>query len=815
MKKNYKKHGLTAILLSTIIILGCATFEGPMDLEGMPPEVTWISPANQDGVKDYLDVKIKIPAYENLKIKAYNIIVADQRGNAIFSSGEDSKKSGNQNLSIPSSFIWKGVNKDGNAVPDGDYKYHIEISYGTTQTFTSPKFTVVVDNTPPSVEVSAAYPLFSPDGDGRLDTVRIFQRFSSAEEKWSGVIANTTGKTIKKFNWDGLARDFTWDGLDEQDKPSPDGEYSYKVGSTDRAGNKAKFSLSGIIVDTTKSPVSITRDLNVFSPNADGKKDTIKIVPKVANISTMMSWTVSIHDRTGVAVRIFSGETTLPDSLIFDGKNNDGLLLNDGFYKSHISVLYKNGSESNEVSQLFEIDNSAPIINVSTDYLLFSPDGDGKKDGIDINQSSSQEELWTASILDSKGTVVKSFSWKNHAFKFSWNGLDNNGKKAADGTYSYRIDCTDNAENTVSHELQGIRIDTRKPVINVSAMNTSASPNSDGISDIISFTLTTDIPEEIRIWHLKILDKKETLIKTFSSTEVNTSLPPRIDWNGLDERGIVMESEYTAQLAVEYSKGNEVSSKTKDSFLIDITGPQLSISTSPAVFSPDQDGTDDILEIKSSAKDASGIDSWIIKIIDPAGNTFKTYNGTGELKNVIKWDGLSNEKELVQSASDYDIQYIVKDKVGNISYASSKIAIDILVMKDGNNLKIIISSIYFVPNKADYLSLDTDKIAKNLATLDRLAVILKKYNLYKIQIEGHAVRVYWDNPAKMQTEQDEVLMPLSTERAEVIRDALVRRGIDAERLLTVGYGGSRPVVPNSDLTNRWKNRRVEFLLIKK
>lgn len=32
---------------------------------------------------------------------------------------------------------------------------------------------------------------------------------------------------------------------------------------------------------------------------------------------------------------------------------------------------------------------------------------------------------------------------------------------------------------------------------------------------------------------------------------------------------------------------------------------------------------------------------------------------------------------------------------------------------------------------------------------------------------------------------------------------------------TIGYGGNRPIVPHSDLDNRWKNRRVEFILIKK
>ena len=61
---------------------------------------------------------------------------------------------------------------------------------------------------------------------------------------------------------------------------------------------------------------------------------------------------------------------------------------------------------------------------------------------------------------------------------------------------------------------------------------------------------------------------------------------------------------------------------------------------------------------------------------------------------------------------------------------------------------------------------------------------------------------------------DQVLVPLSLSRANSVKDALVKRGIDAGRVSTVGLGASNPVVPNSDLQDRWKNRRVEFILIK-
>jgi len=43
---------------------------------------------------------------------------------------------------------------------------------------------------------------------------------------------------------------------------------------------------------------------------------------------------------------------------------------------------------------------------------------------------------------------------------------------------------------------------------------------------------------------------------------------------------------------------------------------------------------------------------------------------------------------------------------------------------------------------------------------------------------------------------------------------LVENGVDPRRLTVVGLGSSEPVVPFTDVQNRWKNRRVEFVLIK-
>ena len=55
---------------------------------------------------------------------------------------------------------------------------------------------------------------------------------------------------------------------------------------------------------------------------------------------------------------------------------------------------------------------------------------------------------------------------------------------------------------------------------------------------------------------------------------------------------------------------------------------------------------------------------------------------------------------------------------------------------------------------------------------------------------------------------------LSDQRAGMVRDYLIDRGLDAGRLKAVGYGEDRPIVPNDSRDNRTRNRRVEFVIIK-
>lgn len=93
-----------------------------------------------------------------------------------------------------------------------------------------------------------------------------------------------------------------------------------------------------------------------------------------------------------------------------------------------------------------------------------------------------------------------------------------------------------------------------------------------------------------------------------------------------------------------------------------------------------------------------------------------------------------------------------------------------------------------------------------------MAKKLVQFPDYRIRIEGHAVSTQWSDPAKAAVEERELLLSLSAARARAILSALGERGISRGRMEAIGLGSKDQVVPDSDERNRWKNRRVTFVL---
>lgn len=86
--------------------------------------------------------------------------------------------------------------------------------------------------------------------------------------------------------------------------------------------------------------------------------------------------------------------------------------------------------------------------------------------------------------------------------------------------------------------------------------------------------------------------------------------------------------------------------------------------------------------------------------------------------------------------------------------------------------------------------------------LDKLADFLKQFPERKLLIEGYTDSIGTDRYNK----------DLSQRRADAVRAALVRRGIDPGRMVVEGYGESYPVATNNSESGRQMNRRVEVVV---
>ena len=93
---------------------------------------------------------------------------------------------------------------------------------------------------------------------------------------------------------------------------------------------------------------------------------------------------------------------------------------------------------------------------------------------------------------------------------------------------------------------------------------------------------------------------------------------------------------------------------------------------------------------------------------------------------------------------------------------------------------------------------------KSYATLDALAVLLRQHPQLDIEIRNHRDDVGRQHYG----------MKLTQRRAESVRDYLLHKGVDPQRLTAVGYASEMPIASNETAEGRAKNRRTEFVILR-
>ena len=643
----------------------------------------YISP-NNDGKQDILEVPVKIK--DKRYVKDWAFIIENDKGDVVRTIGNKEKRetkitfktfwkalfTPKSGVTVPASVMWNGVMDNGEVAPDGTYYYYMTASDDNGNAAKTKKLTVIVDNTPPDVQLAQPSSNEKIFGEGAKPVLAVKQN-GSEEDEWKATFTDSTGKVVRSYKWTSSSPlSFEWNGSDDAGAPLPDGVYSYKITATDRAGNDSNpASIANIIYSADKPATNIAiSGSKYFSPNGNGINDTISFfvkipVPDAKSVNKLVEWAVKITDGKGNVVKTFSGKDNPPSRVEFDGKTDTGSDAAEGLYQAVVSAKYSNGYEPDLVkSPEFTLDKTPPVAKIKANSLIFSPDGDGNSDTMVISQdiaanSGSPVENWTGKIVDSEGKTIREFDFGSFPPEtVVWDGLDDSSSLAANGKYRYILSATDLAGNSSETSVADLTLDTSKTELLLAVSPTAFNPaGADKSKTSVKLTPVVKAGSSINEYTVEIKNAKGSTVWSMSGT----SLPASFTWNGLSSGGERCDDgKYVATLSTKSANGSEAKTSTQ-AFVIDTVAPKVSVSAPYTLFSPDGDSRKDTLPL---TVESSSEEKWTASIYDSKNQLVRAYNWQGKIPAKVEWNGTDAAGNKVADGT-YRIVFLSEDAAGN------------------------------------------------------------------------------------------------------------------------------------------------------
>ncbi len=153
---------------------------------------------------------------------------------------------------------------------------------------------------------------------------------------------------------------------------------------------------------------------------------------------------------------------------------------------------------------------------------------------------------------------------------------------------------------------------------------------------------------------------------------------------------------------------------------------------------------------------------------------------------------ISSQREGGQGGYDiYTFELPEEVRSDSANYLST---VDVVELAPGD--AVVLQNIQFEFNSS---ALTED----SKAGIEMLAAFLERNPDLKVELAGHT-----DDVGNVNYN-----LKLSSERAAVVRNALIEKGIDENRLTAKGYGSTKPLAPNDSDEHRAMNRRTEMIVI--
>lgn len=664
---------------------------------------------------------------------------------------------------------------------------------------------ITVDRTPPPIAIAVAENRVRRGVDA---AVIVFVE-NNADATETSVVLREAGVPLRSAVSARRSPTIEMPLVDEDGRFLPAGRYTLVARATDEHGNVGATAPIDVEVLPGEIGVQLALALGRFSPNDDGRLDRLPIYVSVEDERTIAGYTLTIGDERGSSLVNRSGRGAPPQTIEWDGRDNSGRPVGDGRYTVGFEVEYEDGTAVTANRSSVTIDTTLRVPEIALESSIISPDGDGRRDSLVVDVGAFDEDTVERYLLVLKDQTVVSRRAIHGAEEVEWIPRFADNRVISDGEYDLVVEVRDDAGNSRRGSVASFEVVTRPVSAYLSLSQPAFAPNGDDADETIAIRPVVPEPHGMTGWTLVVSAVgSDRVVRRFEG--LDGEVPTELVWDGASVDGeTVADGRYVARFTAEWLWGARVEVESVP-FVLDRTAPELRVTTTPELFSPDGDGTDDVLHFRLAIEEMSAIRYWYLEILDPRGRFFYDDGSGGTPPGVVTWDGYARNGERVISAEVYSWRIEVADELGNMSTRSGTFDTDVLIERTERGYRIQVPGITFLPNSAQLVVAGTAPEARrNTEVLDRIYEILQRFPGYTIIVEGHAVNV-----SGTEREEREELQPLSLARARSVREALITRGIAPRRLEAVGRGGSEPLVPHTDEENRWKNRRVDFLLVR-